>query len=90
MKGVHFRGIILLSLVLSVTIIPIMCELLDDTERLEVMGFSDGDRLRARLQEDDNGPASERHSCSSRPCEDHDSCLHSGCDRGCEAGTCRG
>ncbi|EGG01153.1 uncharacterized protein MELLADRAFT_124274 [Melampsora larici-populina 98AG31] len=83
----NLRRIILLSLMSGIAVKPTICDLLSDTERLELIGFSDTRRLRTSLEDDDKDPASEKIDCAQVTCDSVDSevCENQGCWKGCLA-----
>ncbi|EGF99922.1 uncharacterized protein MELLADRAFT_112294 [Melampsora larici-populina 98AG31] len=85
------RRFIVLSLVLGIEVMSTICGYMGDTERLEVMGFSDTRRFRTSLEDGEDGRASERIDCQAVKCTQEDSSTYNlqGCGTCTDPGYCQ-
>ncbi|KAH9807596.1 secreted protein [Melampsora americana] len=89
MIGIQLRNMMLLSLILSISIIPTICAIVEDAE--EVAGFSRIRPLSTELEDDDQRPYHES-GCAAIACSGLTGaaiCAAHGCFLGCGSSTCR-
>ncbi|EGG11748.1 uncharacterized protein MELLADRAFT_124258 [Melampsora larici-populina 98AG31] len=78
MIGIQLRKMVLLSLILSISIIPMMCEMVEEAE--DIAGFSRVSKSRSSLEEDeDSWRSSEGSQCAAQSCTFHPTCSRKGC-----------
>ncbi|EGF97311.1 uncharacterized protein MELLADRAFT_124252 [Melampsora larici-populina 98AG31] len=58
MIGIQLRKMVLLSLILSISIVPMMCEFVEDAE--DIQGFTRFSRSRSQFEEEANGLRNNR------------------------------
>ncbi|EGG10553.1 uncharacterized protein MELLADRAFT_124262 [Melampsora larici-populina 98AG31] len=87
MIGIQLRKIVLLSLILSISIIPIICTIMEDGE--DIGGFTRFSRSRTLLEGDEDGgrgASEDGAKCKQRTCTLHATCRALGLGLGC--GSC--
>ncbi|EGG06689.1 uncharacterized protein MELLADRAFT_124256 [Melampsora larici-populina 98AG31] len=87
MIGVQLRKMVLISLISSISIIPMMCEIVEDSE--DIAGFSRFSKPRTSLEDDDQMQRSEPStSCYNFFCTWTSTCIDIGCSGCAPTGRC--
>ncbi|EGG02839.1 uncharacterized protein MELLADRAFT_124254 [Melampsora larici-populina 98AG31] len=88
MIGIQLRKMVLLSLILSISIVPMMCKFVEDAE--DIQGFTRFSRSRTELEEDTDSSRNERALCAYQACSPgkHATCKAVGCGSCDATGMC--
>nr|ACD49706.1 avirulence protein AvrP4 [Melampsora lini] len=89
MMGTQLRKIVLLSLILSISIVPMMCEFLEDARDIQGLSRKSGTKLEEDSDSSRNRQGNAESEKCMRPCLTNQDCSSVGCGS-CTVSGCSG